>query len=182
MNIELSFFRRNTRTLKWLSCTSIYIYSSLRSAKAQRHRGDAATTAHAYPTSYANCAQHTSSLACWFCYLKSNKPPPFLCCSNHICNKILQQHKERCTKPQAEFTFSSTALNEAGGWLPSPGRTFGACWKSLCTGDREGWQEAGALRVVPADRRAPVPRQQMSFCICPGNWSHCLGFFFYALA
>lgn len=60
-------------------------------------------------------------LACWFCYLKSNRTLSFLRRTSHICNKNIAA-TQRCTKLRAEFTFS-TALNEAGDGL-SPRRTF----------------------------------------------------------
>lgn len=43
-------------------------------------------------------------------------------------------------------------------------------------GRRQGPSEP-SLQTGMHQRLCPVPLQQVPLCICPGNWSHCLGIF-----
>lgn len=187
MNIYLSFFGRYMRTLTWLSRSSIYIYPFLRSAKAQRCTGDAATTAHAYMTSYAHCAKHTSSLACWFCYLKSNQTPSFPCCANYICNKMLHVHGLRAptwrkmykTTGRIHIFFNSTKW----GWglaLSSKEDFQRLLDKSVHWG--QGRLAAGrAPQSHPCRQACTSASAQHSSAFAPGTGHAALGFFSYAL-
>lgn len=53
----------------------------------------------------------------------------------------------------------------ARGWglLSPPRRTLSACWRGLCTGDREGWQEAQSCPCMPV----PLPSASPAHILLP---------------
>lgn len=157
------------RAFTWLS--RVYVYLFQRSAKART--GDAATTAHAYTTSYAH---HTSCPSCWFCYLKTNKPPSFLWCANRICNKTSHRHKDVQNRRQNSYFLHQHWIRLGVGSHLQEGLWLLAGKVCVLGTGKAGWgQGPSALYLQTGQHQhlCPAPLQQMPFCICPGNSSHC---------